>query len=404
MARVFLAILLVLALCGSAAARDLFQGFVAVGGGTPGSVGTNKARNIPDLFDTSALTRIEPGYDTSQAVAAVLDLRGLEASLSFDARSNQLQFQVPGAGIDVSFDSSSRDAALADFESWLEGEFGSASASGSAATNFLQALVAESPVDPIAGNPNSLQSRMFDADFRMGTAGAIGAYGDGGVMPSVGGLKLGGGYAKADAYPQYAIEVPLHYRIGLGEKFGVALDLPLAATSTQGAWTLLGSGALGVHVSPFSGWTLTPAIRVGGAGSVDLGGLGAMVSGSLTSHIRVPWGPFAFGMGNMGGFASTIDGIEVAGYSLRYDLQNWNLRNGIYGEMALGSEMLGTGLAVRLGVSDARFFGDELWLDSYQEIGAALAGGLPFGGFQVGLNYLIGKNYNGINATVGLRF
>jgi hypothetical protein len=66
--------------------------------------------------------------------------------------------------------------------------------------------------------------------------------------------------------------------------------------------------------------------------------------------------------------------------------------------------MLGTGLAVRLGVSDARFFGDELWLDSYQEIGAALAGGLPFGGFQVGLNYLIGKNYNGINATVGLRF
>jgi hypothetical protein len=404
MARLFLAILLALVSTGPAAARDLFQGVVSVGGGTPGSVGTNKARNVPDLFDTSALTRIEPGYDASQAVAAVLDLRGLEASLSFNALSNQLQFQVPGAGIDVSFDSSSRDAALADFESWLEGEFGSASASGSAATNFLQALVAESPVDPIAGNPNSLQSRMFDADFRMGTAGAIGAYGDSGVMPSVGGLKLGGGYAKADVYDQYAIEVPLHYRFGLGEKFGVALDLPLAATSTQGAWTLLGSGALGVHVSPLSWWTLTPAVRVGGAGSVDLGGLGAMVSGSLTSHIRVPWGPFAFGMGNMGGIASTIDGIEVAGYSLSYDLQNWNLRNGIYGELALGSEMLGTGLALRLGVSDARFFGDELWLDSYQEIGAAVAGGLPFGGFQVGLSYLIGKNYDGINARVGLRF
>ena len=65
MARLFLAILLALVSTGPAAARDLFQGVVSVGGGTPGSVGTNKARNVPDRGDTSARTRIEPGYDAS---------------------------------------------------------------------------------------------------------------------------------------------------------------------------------------------------------------------------------------------------------------------------------------------------------------------------------------------------
>lgn len=404
MARFYLAILLVVSLAGPASARDLFRAEIAIGGGTPGTAGTNKARSLPDLFSTSTLLGIDPGYDLTEAVSAVVDIRGLAATVDFDALSNELRFQVPGAGIDVTFDSTSRDATLDELESWLEGEFGSSTASSSAATQFMQALVANSPVDPVAGNPNSLQSRMFDADFRMATAGAIRAYGDGGVVPTIASVKLGGGYANAGGFDQSSIDVPIHFRFGLGEMFAVAVDVPLAATSTQGAWTLLGSGALGLQVSPVSGWTLTPAIRIGGVGSVDLGGLAAMYSGTLTSHVRIPWGPFAFGIGNMGGIARTIDDIEISGYSLSYDLQNWNLRNGIYGEMALGSEMLGTGMAVRLLVNDARFFGDELWLDSYQEVGAALAGGLPFGGFQVGLSYLVGKDYDGVTARVGLRF
>jgi hypothetical protein len=406
MARSILAILLLLLLgpATPASARDLFSAGISIGGGTPGSAGTNRLRDLPDLFSTSTLTRIDPGYDLSQAVGARVDIRGLTARINFDALSNELRFQVPGADIDVTFDSTSRDGALRDLEEWLEGEFGSSSAPNSAATRFMQALVAESPVDPVAGNPNSLQSRMFDADFRMGTTGAVQSYGEGGILPSLASVKLGGGYANAGGFDQTTIDVPIGFRFGLGEMFAVAVDLPLAATSTQGAWTLLGSGALGLAVSPVRYWTLTPAIRVGGVGSVDLGGLAAMYSGTLTSHVRIPWGPFAFGIGNMGGVARTIDDIEISGYSLTYDLQNWNLRNGVYAEMAFGSELLGTGLAARLLVNDARFFGDELWLDSYQEIGAALAGGLPFGGFQVGLSYLVGKDYDGVKALVGLRF
>ena len=404
MARLVLAIAFALVLGSPAHARDLFETYISIGGGAAGGAGTNKLRNVPDLFSASALTGIEPGYDATQAVSAALDIRGLRGFVDFNALSSELRFQVPGAGIDVTFDPGDRNQALADFESWLEGEFGSATAADSAATRLMQALVAESPVDPVAGNPGSLEARMFDADFRMATAGAIGAIGDGGIVPSIASLELGGGYANAGGYSQSSIDVPMRFRFGLGEIVALAVDVPLAATSTQGAWTLLGSGGLGLHVTPVSGWTLTPAIRVGGVGSVDLGGLAAMYSGTLTSHVRVPWGPFVLGIANMGGIASTIDGIEIAGYSLTYDLTNWNLRNGIYGEMLLGSEMMGSGFAVRVQFNDARFFGDELWLDAYQELGAAVAAGLPFGGVKLGLNWQFGKNYDAVTARVGVRF
>lgn len=393
-----------LALAGPAAARDLFVGEVSIGGGPPAVVGTNKLRNVPDFFSEATLQGIDPGYDATQAVSATLDLRGLPATMTFDALAAELRVQVPGAGIDVTLEGADRLEALANFQDWLIGELDTALASDQATTSLVQALVAHSPVDPVAGNPNSLQSRMFDADYQMGTGGAVEAYGEGGVIPSLASLNVGGGFYQPGDYDQYGIDVPLHFRFGFGETFGLALDLPVAFTSTQGAWTGMGSAGLGLHVRPVSWWTLTPAVRIGGVGSVDVGGVAAMYSGSLTSNIRIPFGPFAFGIGNMAGLNRTIDGIEVSGYGLSYELQNWNLRNGGYVEAALGSEGLGTGVAVRVHGSDSRFLGDDLWLDAYQEVGVAAAAGLPFGGVQVGVNYLFGDDWSGVSARLGLRF
>lgn len=388
--------LVLLALAGPAQARDLFRATISIGGGTPAQDGTNKARHIPDFFDDATLSSIDIGYDGTQAVAATLDLRGLAADASFDAFSNTLRFQVPAAGIDVSFDGATREEAQANFEAWLEGDTDSGLAPSEATTRLFQALVAESPVDPVAGNPNSLQSRMFDADYRMGT--------DGGLGPDLFGLNLGGGIFRGGDYDVYAIDVPIRFRFGLGERIGLMLDLPTAFTSTQGAWSGMGSAGLGLSVKPVSWWSITPAARIGAAGSVDLGGLAALYSGTLTSHVRVPLGPVSVGLGNMGGVAKTIDGIEVAGYEVSYELTNWAIRNGGYVELGLGNEGRLAQLALRLHASDARFFGDDLYLDAYQEVGLSLAAGLPLGGLQVGASYLIGDDYSGVSARLGLRF
>jgi hypothetical protein len=398
------ALLAALGIAGAANARDLFSASISIGGGAPTTFGANRARDIPDFVDSQTLLSIDPGYDATQAVAATLDIRGLTGEISFDALSNTLRFTAPAAGVDVSFDGPTRDSALSDFDDWLKGEFGSALAPGDVTTALLQALVANSPVDPVAGNPNSLQSRMFDADFRMGTAGGLSAIQDGGIPPSLFGLDIGGGYYDADGFDVYALDLPLRFGFGLGERFKLMLDLPLTFTSTEGAWSGMGSGALSVRLMPFSCWALTPTARVGGVGSLDVGALAVMYSGSLTSHVRIPVGPIALGIGNMGGLAKTVDGIDVSGFAIDYDLTNWVTRNGGYIEGSLAADLLGTGLGWRVFASDVRFFGDELFVESYQQIGAAVAAGLPIGGLHAELAYLTGHSYQGVSARLGLRF
>lgn len=404
-ARTLLACVLVAASwAGTASARDLFGASISIGGGPAATRGTNKARHVPDWFDTAALQEIEPGYDATQAVAATLDLRGVAATAQFDALATTLRFTVPSAGIDVSFAGATRDEAEATFQSWLEGEYADVLAPESATTQLFQALVAESPVDPVAGNPNSLQSRMFAADWRLGTGGATPRIGDGGLSPVRFGALAGGGYTRADGFDVYAIDVPIHFRAGLGDTLAVLVDLPLAFTATNGAWSGMGSGGVGLRIAPTSWWRLTPAVRVGGVGSLDVGALAALYSGSLTSEMRVSLGPLAIGMGNMGGIAKSIDGIKISGHTIEYKLTNPMVRNGLWIEGSLGSDTLGTGAGWRIGASDVRFFGDDLYMESYQEVTAAIAAGLPLLGLQVELSYWVGRNTQGVNGRLGIRF
>lgn len=403
--RVLLAGILVAASgAGSASARDLFSASISIGGGPAATRSANKARHVPDWFGTASLQEIQPGYDATQAVAATLDLRGVTATAQYDALATTLRFNVPSAGIDVSFDGATREEAEATFQSWLEGEHTDLLAPESAATQLFQALVAESPVDPVAGNPNSLESRMFAADWRLGTGGATPRLGDGGLSPARLGALAGGGYTRADGFDVYAIDLPIHFRAGIGDTLAVLIDLPIAFTATNGAWSGMGSGGVGLRVAPTSWWRLTPAVRVGGVGSPDVGALAALYSGSLTSEMRISLGPLAVGMGNMGGVAKSIDGIEVSGHTIEYKITNPMVRNGLWIEGSLGTDTLGTGVGWRIGASDVRFFGDDLYMENYQEVTAALAAGLPLFGLQVELSYWVGRRTQGINGRLGLRF
>jgi hypothetical protein len=387
----------------SAGARDLFRSQISIDGAAATTLGTNRIRNVPDLFDTTRLLDIDAGYLPTDSVSALLDLRGLRAELGFEAGSSSLRFRVADAGIDVSFDAGDRDASLSQFEDWLQGDFGGALSPKSLSTKLLQAFVAHSPVDPVAGNPNSLESRMFAADWRMGTTGRIHGWSEGAAIPNVFRFDLGAGYYDADGWDVASIDLPLHFSIG-AERLAVLVDVPVTFTSTHGAWSGMGSGGLGLRVAPFDWWALTPAVRVGGVGSLDLGGLAGMYSGTLTSHVRLPFGPLVFGIGNMGGFAKTIDSIEVAGYSLAYELTNWVTRNGGYVEGNVGIDVLGAGLGWRVFGSDVRFFGNDLYMDSYAEVGAGLGAGATLLGLGVEVSYLFGRDYEGVSARLGLRF
>lgn len=397
------AIAVALILAGPAEAGDLFEGSISIGGGPATTIGTNDARDIPDLLSMATLQAIEPGYDLTQAVSAVLNVRGVGATASFDALASAMRFQVPDAGIDVSFGGATRAEAQQNFEDWLQGDYASALAPGEVATQLLQALVANSPADPVAGNPNSLQSKMLDADWRIGTGGGFSSFATTGILPGSFRLNLGGRIADADGYRVHSIDIPITTRIGLGESLALRLDVPTTFSTTEGAWSGMTSAGVSVTIGPFDWWKITPAARIGGVSSLDIGSAAVMYSGTVTSRMHVSMGPFAIGMANMGGFANTLDDFTVQGLELDYDLTNTFTRNGLYLEGTFGSEALSTGIGWRIFASDVRFFGDDLYMNNYQQIGAGVSFGLPVGGLGIELAYLRGNNYNAVTAMLAFR-
>ena len=63
------------------------------------------------------------------------------------------------------------------FQKWLDGDLDldddDPSTGSSSLAPILEAMVKYSPVEPVAGNPNALDSRMLYADFRMAMAAGV---------------------------------------------------------------------------------------------------------------------------------------------------------------------------------------------------------------------------------------
>ena len=79
---------------------------------------------------------------------------------------------------------------------------------------------------------------MFAADWRVGTGGGLGAFADGGALPSLFKLNLGGGIFDADGFTVHTIDVPLTFGVGLGESVALRLDLPTTFKDGELKWML----------------------------------------------------------------------------------------------------------------------------------------------------------------------
>jgi hypothetical protein len=413
-----LALLLALALAsalalppGAAHARKLFEtGIVVGGGGSEEFAGTNKLKKVPDMYDRSALEALfGTGDFLTQGFTAALDLRGLVGALIWDPAQG-LALVIPGV-LNIEFTGTEYDEVLDDLEDWLKGDFESDLAPESALTALLQGLVEHSPVDPFAGNPNSLQSRMLSSDYRLGTEGPF-TSGDEKLDPSTNlvGLGLEYGHFSGGPYSGEVVELPIDYRINLSHpKWSVLMNLPLTATFTEGQWSILASGALGAQFRPTDWWALTPLFRMGAAGSIDVGALGILYGLTLTNHMRLfEWRGMRLAMGNMAGFTNSVDGVDFAGYEFTYDITNPVFRNGGYVEGEF--ELLGIPAGWKVFGSNMLLFGDDLYAESQNEVGAQLStlgrvGGKPYEAIGFSVSYLFGgDDYDAVSLRLRFRF
>jgi hypothetical protein len=239
---------LILPACGT----DLFTYQLSIGGPDQINTGVNDLRDFLNLFDDESLSILFPSYQPGiSAVQAQVNLRGANATLSYDASSTVLKLSIPILGINVQFQGGTRDESKQLFHDWLRGiatagkilatEDARTVAANTALDALLHGIVQYSPVDPVAGNPNSLQSQMIMADYDRATTGprvkVAGVPSDSSTPGSLFRLDANyGGSYQGHAYQVDIVQLAFGGVINFPDRhWALILDWPMMATFTEGS-------------------------------------------------------------------------------------------------------------------------------------------------------------------------
>jgi hypothetical protein len=383
----------------AAQARDAFTAVLSANGESR----TYNYSSIEDAIDSvsgSSLRSLLPSYRDNAPATASLNIRGLAATIEYPGSGSNIVLKVPAAGIDRTFTGATRDETQDAVTEYFKGQ------GGNDVTRVLQAAVRETAVDPVAGNPDSLMSLMGAADFAKGTDSLGHAGGEG--SPNLFSFSVDGGRGSAPGgYQQDRLSGTFSYRMNFeGTDTAVLLDLPVNWVRTGGSDSVSGSLGIGVRVPLTNWWSVTPSVRAGVAGSVDIGAAALVFSGSVTSDIRWNWGGWYFGLGNMAGVYRAT-GVSAGDYDIDYDLNNVLLRNGI----SVSHDLTEGPAPVRAtaAFTDSRYLGDDLFVKHFDEVSLSFSKGASAGRFgfdrvELGVAYGFGDGYERIMGRLKIRF
>ena len=214
----------------------------------------------------------------------------------------------------------------------------------------------------------------------------------------------GGPYTGVSYEVRYQHDIPWP-----GTKFGFVFDLPFTIIDTQTATSVHASAAIGARYRVTDWWNLSPTFRVGGAGSVQLGGLAVLYSGTLTSHMQWQVGEWELGMGNLVGGGANIKGVTFGGVEIDYNLGNAILKNGVFVGRPLGPTLFGRPIRARLHYDITNFFGRALYTELEHDVGLTigLAGNSwsrSYQGPSITVGYLGARGYDSARLRATFRF
>ena len=357
--------------------------------------------NAFDALKGANLSALNPAYTGTQAVQVAIDYRGVSLSASYlAAGTSTLVLRIPSIGLTQTFDGGSRDATQTLLKNYFKSD------SDDVLARLSKSLASGSPIDPIAGNPNSLMSQQVAQDFRNGFLPPAGSV-PGGDGSNLAGIGADFGQYRQAGVDSRAYTLPLTYTIRSADdpRQQLTIRLPLTEVDTNGSKTY--DAALGVayRIPLAAYWTLTPAISYGAAGSRDLGSLAGMASASLTSAVTIPFGRFDVAIGDMVGYYKATR-VKSGNYGYDPDIQNTVLRNGVV--VAQPIKLVGRAMANEYGLIDTHFFGDDLYVQHTDEVGVSLGtdrrSSAARGEFRLGANYLYAPKAKGFNVSLAYRF
>jgi hypothetical protein len=346
---------------------DIFR--LNVDNTTQGGSYTESSNSLEGIIDKINLETISSNisYNESNALSANLDFRGLPVTLTFAKDSTSVIFAVPSLNIVETFDGTNRDDSLDLLSDWFK-------VNGKETVEKIMEKLAEvSPVDPVAGNPNSLMSISVESDFNDGfmtvarkqvstTRSSKTSSNRMIFAPTFKSLDIDGRQSKSYslplAYSFVSEENPLE---------SINLSLPLSYINVEGASSF--QVGLGVSYSkPIQPkWVLTPAIKYNMVGSQDLGSFAQMGSFSLSSSYTIPLeNSHALSIGNMVGYYSTVK-LYDGDYAYNPGISNTVFRNALM--YSLPTEELLKNSSLDVYVIDTQYTGSKLYLTSYDELG-----------------------------------
>jgi hypothetical protein len=360
--------------------------------------------SLINQFKSGQLSATLPTYTQTSIANAVINYRGLAATLSYPTNGTALVFKLPAAGINETFTGRTRDDSQQQLLNFLQ--------KSSLYGKVVNALVASSPTEPLAGNPTSLMAQMVGRDFSSAFNGTD-EVGSSDVTPHGGEAGLGLAYSH---FTQGGIAVdsmtlPLSYsfRFERDPRYVLTFELPISYTNSGGAKTAAVSFGVGLSIPLSDQWTITPKLSSGATGSIDLGSGGVLVSGSVTSAYRFKAWDNDFILGNMLGIAQSV-GISIGSYSFDPHITNEYMKNGLLVSRPL--RLMGVqaesvrDVVAQAWVMDTRFAGSKLYDDSFQEVGVSLGKHLAtFGNYvRIGATYFHAHHSNGAMVNFGYTF
>lgn len=405
-----------LAAASGAWANDLFSVRVEVTNpdGTKRDIarGFANAEEALRIVEGKTLEEFFPGYrGETHDVEADINFRGLPVEVEFtgavtmdgeetEETAKTLVFKVESLGIEEEFDEETRDKSIDKFVEFLE-------ADGGEVLNTIQReLAAVSPVDPIAGNPRSLQSAIVRDAFAGGAFDTMPT----GAGWGVGAAAEGVSFTAGDYSGQGAV-LPLSYTFTFDDAPGAGLrvGLPLSWSDVEGAEIYTVAPTLAWTQPLDEGWSVTPAAAWGIAGSIDAASVGQMIGAAVTSRYEFPdldLTGVKLTMGNMVAHLRTLK-FKIQDYEFEPGISNTVLKNGLAFEGDAGMELFdGAGIAYRLSYAHSYFAGTELYMNQYHEFAVSLGALDADAGeeLRLGASYVFGDDYSEIGVRLRWAF
>lgn len=359
---------------------------------------TVSAPNLVDLkreLTTPSIQKLIPFYNPNSATSLDFNIRGILASAAFPANSTTLIVQIPQVGTIQTFTGATRADSLTLFKDFIR--------DGGHHHEILKAYAKYSPIDPIAGNPNSLQAQMAQADYLVGHLSPLsGCDSCWSAQPIVNQYQVGvnSGRAFSKGFDTTAVSLPLRYSFSPDLNWAFILDAPLTYLRNGGASSVVGSLGVGLRLPVIANWSLTSIVRFGAGGTLDLCTAGCFASAGLTSVYNWKINDFVLSMTNYAGYFTTTN-FWLTGVNFNYHLHNYIFKNGLSLTTCKGWTFCNRLINFSLSFEDSYFAKDHLFIQHYDEMGISLIINdvIPYFDYDclsLGFSYQFGeKNYRG---------